>query len=377
MNKDNNLSQKLLVVNIYQKISLIIGIGIIVISLGGAIYFSYLIYEFTDYRVIDKFQDSDPKFFKDSNDYRVDERKLVNSARSDVIFPDDGLFYKLKVYNLKDYTSKITYELEKFKGGEREESSESGYWILNPNTSESRTIDIFLKEEGSYDLKLNLLFYNYTNDIQGEKYAQFAPPKDKIEVLSHANKLQSDANDLNFKGLIAASIIGGISVIALGFSVYFSKTQVNVMRDEIKILNDQNQKIKEQFESINRPWISLQLNNIDSDANCEFTIKNEGKLVAENMNISCKDRMNSKNVLDIVHHISYILPFQQSKFYFNIADLTLETNSTNELVGGHNIDAEITITYSFNRQDKKIVYEVISAYELETRYESIKLLEFN
>jgi len=41
------------------------------------------------------------------------------------------------------------------------------------------------------------------------------------------------------------------------------------------------------------------------------------------------------------------------------------------------IDAEITIAYSFNKQDKKIVYEVISVYEFETQYESIKLLEFN
>lgn len=132
----------------------------------------------------------------------------------------------------------------------------------------------------------------------------------------------------------------------------------------------------EQHTSVNRPWISLQLDNIDGDDNCEFILKNQGNLVAENMKITCKDRKRSKE-LDVTHQIFYLLPSQESKFYFNIADLIIERGPKDTLEGGHVVDAEITISYSFNKKNKKIVYEVVLAYEFGTQFESIKLLEFN
>jgi len=49
-----------------RKISLIIGISAVVLALGGAIYFTYLIYEIRDFRVIEKFSASDPKFHTDN-----------------------------------------------------------------------------------------------------------------------------------------------------------------------------------------------------------------------------------------------------------------------------------------------------------------------
>jgi len=133
---------------------------------------------------------------------------------------------------------------------------------------------------------------------------------------------------------------------------------------------------KEQHTSVNRPWISLQLDNIDGDDNCEFILKNQGNLVAENMKITCKDRKRLKE-LDVTHQIFYLLPSQESKFYFNIADLIIEGDSKNTLRGGHDVDAEITISYSFNKKNKKIVYEVVMAYESGIQSESINLLEFN
>ncbi len=244
-----------------KKISLIIGISTIVLSLGGAFYYTYLIYEITDFRVIEKFPDSDPRFHTDYNEYRVEERKLVSTVRGDVIFPDDELYYKLKVYNLKDHPSKITYELEKFKGGKREEPIKSDYWILKPKTDETRTIKIFLKEEGSYDLKLNLLFYN---DTDGTKYAQFAPPSDKVNVLSHTDKLQADANEQNYYGVFLAAGIGLLTAGALFTSVYFSHREVKnaekqniLLSNQIKLLQKQNRDLKEQTSIQNRPWISI------------------------------------------------------------------------------------------------------------------------
>ena len=131
----------------------------------------------------------------------------------------------------------------------------------------------------------------------------------------------------------------------------------------------------EQHISINRPWISLQLSSIDSEENCEFILKNQGNLVAENMKISCKDRKRSKE-LDVVHKIFYLLPSQESKFYFNVADMVIEGSKT-ETRAGYDVDAEIAISYSFNKKNKKIIYEVVMSYEFGNQCESIQLLEFN
>lgn len=131
----------------------------------------------------------------------------------------------------------------------------------------------------------------------------------------------------------------------------------------------------DQHTSINRPWISLQIDTIDGDDNCEFILKNQGNLVAENMKISCKDRKRSKK-LDVIHKIFYLLPSQESKFYFNVADMVIESSKT-ETRAGYDVDAEIAITYSFNKKNKKIVYEVVMSYEFGEQYESIQLLDFN
>ena len=129
--------------------------------------------------------------------------------------------------------------------------------------------------------------------------------------------------------------------------------------------------------SINRPWISLQIGNIDGDDNCEFILKNQGKLVVENMKISCKNRAVKPHMeLDVTHQIFYLLPSQESKFYFNIADMVVE-NVGKKLRGGFNVDAEITISYLFSKKNKKIVYEVVLNYEFGEQYTSIKLLDFD
>ena len=186
------------------------------------------------------------------------------------------------------------------------------------------------------------------NSIQKEDTAN----KNKITDVVKSEEVNLSLTDVITLGVLA---VNGILV----FLIYKTFRQNN-----------------EQHTSVNRPWISLQLDNIDGDDNCEFILKNQGNLVAENMKITCKDRKRSKE-LDVTHQIFYLLPSQESKFYFNIADLIVEGGPKNTLRGGHDVDAEITISYSFNKKNKKIVYEVIMAYEFGIQSESINLLEFN
>ena len=75
------------------------------------------------------------------------------------------------------------------------------------------------------------------------------------------------------------------------------------------------QQNNDQHTSVNRPWISLQIDNIDGDDNCEFILKNQGNLVAENMNITCKDRKKIKGIrFHSSNFLSFTIPRKQVLF---------------------------------------------------------------
>jgi len=135
-------------------------------------------------------------------------------------------------------------------------------------------------------LKANWIFYNTTDN---KKYAQFAPLERDIQVLSLANKLQDDANQLTYKGLIAVSVVGIGTIAALIMNVIFSKLEVDKLDtqnqysgNQIKLLKNQNKDLKEQTSIQNRPWVSLISENPVTLQGNHFQIqfKNYGKSVA-------------------------------------------------------------------------------------------------
>lgn len=219
------------------------------------------------------------EFDENSDIFTVSDRKLVSTTRGDVVYPEDELYYHFKVNNLSDKSVKVNYTLEKSKGGEIEEPIKTGYFVAKPNVEYPYSInELFLNDEGSYKLKLtlDLLFFdNITYDPENTEEddsfkLNFDPPADKIDVLSHADKLQADVNNYNLYGIIFAGVIGIGTVLALIANVRYSRSEVshlanqNVKLDgnieiqkQVESLNEQNTIIRQQFSEQNRPWISI------------------------------------------------------------------------------------------------------------------------
>jgi len=257
---------------------------IYVISIGSSWgYFFYVQDADHDKRVIREFSSSDPKF---SEIYQVENLRLVNMVRESYIFPNDRLEYRFTINNPLDQNIRVSYDFEVFTTAEHErEFQDKGEWFIRNLQTEHKQLEFFLKEEKPYDLKLNLIFYNSTDD----KIAQFPPIEKDIPVLSLANKLQDDANQLTYKGFIAVSIVGIGTIIALVTNVIFSKLEVDKLdtqnqhsEDQIELLKKQNDDLKEQQSIQNRPWISVIANNpvrIDGES-LQIQFENYGKTIA-------------------------------------------------------------------------------------------------
>lgn len=271
---------------------------------------------FTNYGLIKEFPDSQ-QIFVDEGTYQVTDRKLINNERDKVVFPNDELTYSFKVHNLKNFNTILDYQIEFFKGGVLEEPTYSNHGNLDPLSEEIQvTRKIYLKSSGSYDVKLNLFFKNSTD----EKYAQYSPPMDNIETLSRSEQLQDDANQLTFKGLIAASVIGLGSIIALGFSVYYSHKHVK--------------QSKIQFQTEKRAWLGattmMQYDHVTKIL--EFPYKNYGKLPAQNIReyhgFVIGDSFSRKDIPKTrkeINHTATVFPDQEANY--NIGGLPVKVTS--------------------------------------------------
>lgn len=263
---------------------------IYVISIGSSWgYFFYVQDADHDKRVIREFSSSDPKF---SEIYQVENLRLVNMVRESYIFPNDRLEYRFTINNPLDQNIRVSYDFEVFTTAEHErEFQDKGEWFIQNSQTEHKQLEFFLKEEKPYDLKLNLIFYNSTDD----KIAQFPPIETDIRVLSLENKLQDDANQLTFQGLIAVSVVGIGTIGALIMNVIFSKLEVDKLdtqnqysKDQIELLKNQNEDLKEQQSIQNRPWISLISENPTTLVGDLFQIEfeNYGKTIATDIKVT-------------------------------------------------------------------------------------------
>lgn len=306
---------------------------IYIISIGSSWgYFFYQQDADHDKRVIREFSSSDSKF---SELYEVENRRLVNVARESYIFPNDRLEYRFTIVNPLEHQIRVLYEFEVFRTGDRIHD-ESGEWYFQDNDVEHRAFEFFLPDEGPYDLKANWIFYNQTN---GEKYAQYAPLERDIQVLSLANKLLDDGNQLTYHGLIAASVVGIGTIMALGFSVYFS--------------NKHTKQLESQFHIEKRAWLgATTMMTYDNVSNTlTFPYKNYGKLPAKNIreynghSTNLISRNDISSTRPEITHISTVFPDQEANYF--MSGLDQDTIKTIENKTGHLfIWIEIDYTYS-------------------------------
>lgn len=228
---------------------------------------------YTNYGVIEEFPDSNQKFVDDGT-YQVTNRKLNNAERDDVIIPYDEIRYQFDIHNLKDYPADIYYELEFFKGNDKEGTYNGTDQIIPKSTSRQIINKIFLKTPGSYDIKLNIFFKNFTDN----KYAQFSPGIEGIEVLSKSDQIQLQQNDSLMLGVFVSAAIGFGTATALAFSVHYSREVVNETKRSNRIELSKN---KPRF-LVEHASYKIQQNMLQLNAD----LVNDGNTSAENLRYS-------------------------------------------------------------------------------------------
>lgn len=211
------------------KMFLIINV-VYLVSVGG--YFIFFNEPSYGEQVIEQYSSSNIEY---SELYQVENKRLVNVTGENFIHPNDALEYRFTIVNPLEHQIRVTYEFEVFS--ERVKIHEQyGEWNIQGGDDEQGKFEFFLFEEGPYDLKINLIFYN---EHSGEKYAQYTSWNKDVKVLSFTNKLQDDSNQLTFQGLITASVVGVGGVVALITSITYSKSKTDKIDKQNKNLKEQ------------------------------------------------------------------------------------------------------------------------------------------
>lgn len=116
------------------------------------------------------------------------------------------------------------------------------------------------------------------------------------------------------------------------------------------------------FFSINRPWINIRIGKVIEEDYLEVIVKNHGKLAAENMNITFKNLSEEESKVKNGHLPTQIMmPSQEDCVLLDVVKTTVGRGGNQPEKSGdllHSYHVEITITFSYGRQNKKVVFEV-------------------
>ena len=260
-----------------------------VLTVFGFLFF--LIYTYTDYSLV---AETDP-LTKYPEEWTIGKGKIINLVRPDYVFPDDPLEYQVEVYNPKDEMRELKIFLKIFKGGELvDDKVIERSWNISGKKKITTDLPIFLKEEGTYNLTIRLVF---DMQIPGSEHPNWTFHVDNIQVQSLNNKLLAESNQNN---LIGYAIIGSVafggnisSIIYLRRQHYQTKEQLQLTRLEL--------------ESRLRADLTVQMSSSNVKKEGEkyvgsimLTLKNNGMLPARNIRVSFKDPTSSLDIGQLV-----------------------------------------------------------------------------
>ncbi len=259
----------------------------------GIIY--YLIYTYTDYRVI---EETEP--FKDfPSEWTFTEGKIINTARENYVFPDDPLVYQVTISNPKNFTRDLSADLKIFKGGELKDVVTRN-WSVRQFDKMKTDLEFFLKEEGTYKFEIRFVF---DRQIPGSEHPNHTFHIENFQVQSLSNKLLSEANFNNFMSYMAifGVAVGGniASIIYLRKQHGQTERQLNLTQKELEsrlradldvIISDSN--LKQDGEK----WIGT----------IRMTVRNDGEISARNVNVHFQDPTYTLSLSQLIQKESEI-----------------------------------------------------------------------
>ena len=136
---------------------------------------------------------------------------------------------------------------------------------------------------------------------------------------------------------------------------------------------------KEHFFAISRPWINIRKGNVRTENNyLELIVKNHGKLSAENMNITYKDLSKKESKVNRIHsHAQILMPSQEDSVWFDVVNdngafCCDPQKKIYKMSYDYNV--EITITFSYDKQNKKVVFQIFEDTDIFDDGPSIKIM---
>lgn len=287
---------------------------------------------------------------------------LINNFRDGVIFPDDKLTFKTSVIN--QYELPVEYSgfvtllhkgqpiQEKITFIPRNLTANGGWTAYQA--------EFFAGDEGTNELEITFT----ATDPETRRVMLTDSFKLDLEILSLSDKIQSDQTTTLLIGVIASSVIGGITATALILNQKTAKKEIqhlekqNVLSNkQNEFLQKQNQNIQEQFKSINRPWVVLGKNSgMVGDNQVDFFLENLGNLPAEKIVIKYKPVFYKENEKytppkseEEIVNVGIIMPKQKHRF-------TFYTLLIDDIIHHDEINIDIFVTYYFGNEKKISTY---------------------
>lgn len=318
----------------------------------GAYY--YLLYTYTDYRVIAE-TESLEKF---PEEWTIHKGKIINTARENYVFPDDPLEYQVRVDNPKDEDRKLMVELKIFKGGDLVGGEViTRNYIVRANEHRVTDFPIFLHEEGTYNLKIRLVF---DMQIPGSVHPNWTFNVDNIQVQSLSNKLLADANHHTFWSYV--SIFGIAAAGNIGTIIYLRK-QHRQTKQQLRLTQiELESRLRAEIEV---SVMKSELKKID-DKNWEgmisVLIRNQGTVSARNVKVHFKDPTSSLELPQLIRDEDEIkktffpIPGSiQSKYYYP-KEIPHRTSRTQSGV----YDVAIWITYDYGEVKNMELIQIVT-----------------
>jgi len=268
--------------------AILIGLFVLIAIFTGI--FAYDVYQLQNFLPIATLD------FPEDDWIKVNSAKIYHYSYEQAISPNDQLTLQLNVTNKKQIRFYVEPKIYLDVGGEVLKKRENfGAIQLGINsTGELSPYAFFAANEGQNNIRVLLALSSFNGT-----FIKYENATTSFQVISPSDKLLHDQNNTVLLGVIFSGIIGIATVLALfgtkrssdrhatelRTSNDFLKKQTEISAKQMDALQEQNQLYRDQFSSLNRPWISLSnLDPLTHEPNYLMVpLKNYGKTPAVNI----------------------------------------------------------------------------------------------
>ncbi len=170
--------------------------------------------------------------------------------------------------------------------------------------------------------------------------------------------ISNQTNDIVLEDITASTSDDGFSI-----SVEFiTMISVSVNAVLVFLIYKTFRQNKSEFSLLNRPWLNIRIGKSTNppEGYCEVIVKNHGHLPANNVNIVYKDLSKKEpKEKELYSPIHSLMPSQEQSFFLSIIDARGRSiPNSNKMTFEYSYHAEIIIVFSYNKNNKKIIFEI-------------------